>query len=174
MGTGQMMITVGAIMLLTMVILRVNNNFLGTDVTLMRAKFGILATSLGTSIIEEANSKSFDEASVDNGVNSTTLLTQAVSLGPESGEVYPEFDDFDDFNGLTFNTRDDSTFMSAVFDVEVTVRYVSEGNLDGYSGSRTWHKKIDVAITSESLTDIYTDEQDTLRMSSIFSYWYYR
>lgn len=174
MGTGQTMLTIGAIVLLTMVILRVNNNFLGTNSYLMRAKFGILAVSLGTSIIEEANSKSFDSLSDTAGVIAVTGLTQPNDLGPEAGEVYPNFNDFDDFNGLAFNTRDDSTFISAVFDVSCSVTYVSDSDLDGTSLSRTWHKKLTVYITSESMRDLYSEELDTLKMSSIFSYWFYR
>ena len=174
MNTGQMLMTVGAIALLTLVILRVNNNFLGTNVVLMKSKFGILAVSLATSIIEEANSKAFDEVSDTMGVNNLNLLTQPNSLGPEGGEVYPNFDDFDDFNNLQFNTSNDSTFLSAVFDVSCNVEYVTDSNPDGTSASRTWHKKITVTITSESMEDLYSNKQDTLNMSSVFSYWFYR
>ncbi|KAB2843607.1 MAG: hypothetical protein F9K45_05880 [Melioribacteraceae bacterium] len=174
MNTGQMMITVGAIMLLTLVILRVNNNFLSTNVVLMRSKFGILAVSLATSVIEEANSKAFDAKSDTSGVNNLNLLTAPNLLGPEGGEVYPNFNDFDDFNGLTFDTEDDSTFLSAVFDVICKVEYVEDTNPDVAVGTRTWHKKITVTITSESMRDLSTNKLDTLRMSSVFSYWFYR
>ena len=169
-----MMITVGAIMLLTLVILRVNNNFLSTNEMLMRSKFGILAVSLATSVIEEANSKAFDKNSDTSGVIFTSQLTPAASLGHEAGESYPNFNDFDDFDDLKFDTKGDSTFLSAVFNVYCTVVYVSEGNLDDSSATPTWHKKITVTITSESMKDFDTDELDTLKMSSIFSYWYYR
>lgn len=169
-----MMITVGAIMLLTLVILRVNNNFLSTNDILMRSKFGILAVSLATSVIEEANSKAFDENSDTSGVIFTSQLTAPSSLGREAGESYPNFNDFDDFDDLVFDTKDDSTFLSAVFDVSCKVVYVTDANLNDSSATATWHKKITVIITSESMRDLATDELDTLKMSSIFSYWYYR
>ena len=60
MNTGQMMITIAAMMLLTVVILRVNTNFFNTSNLMYETKFGVMAVSLGTSIIEEASSKAFD------------------------------------------------------------------------------------------------------------------
>lgn len=169
-----MLLSAGAIVLLTLIILRVNNNNLNSDVVLQRSKYGILAVSLATSIIEEASSKAFDEITDSTGIVHTTWLTSPASLGPETGESYPDFDDFDDFNGYIINTSGDSTFLSAEFTGLCEVVYVDTSNLDGTSANKTWHKKLTVMVTSESMRDLYTNEQDTLEMSTIFSYWFYR
>ncbi|MGD8779184.1 MAG: hypothetical protein PVH88_09525 [Ignavibacteria bacterium] len=174
MNTGQMLLTVGAIVLLTLVILRVNNNNLSSDVVLQRSKYGILAVSLATSIIEEASSKAFDEITDSTGIVHTVWLTDVSNLGPEYGETYPDFDDFDDFNDYQINTKGDSTFLSAEFTGFCTVEYVDTTNLDVASASKTWHKKLTVTVTSESMKELYTGEPDTLVMSTIFSYWFYR
>ncbi len=161
MNTGQMLITIAALMLLSLVVLRVNNGFLSTNTVMMESKFGVLAVSLATSMIEEANGKAFDHNTDSNAVTSTTELS---SLGPESGEVYPNFNDFDDYDNLF---RVDSTLPSAVFQIMCDVDYVTSANPEAVSGSKTWHKKITVAVTSESMTD-------TVKMSTIYSYFYFR
>lgn len=161
MNTGQMLITMAALMLLSLVVLRVNNGFLSTNTVMMESKFGVLGVSLATSMIEEANGKAFDQNTDSNTVTSTSLLS---SLGPESGEVYPNFNDFDDFNGLV---KTDSTLPSAVFKIACEVNYINPATPEVASGSKTWHKKITVTVTSESM-------EDTVKMSTIYSYFYFR
>jgi len=161
MNTGQMMITLAAIILLSLVILRVTTNFLTTDDVLMESKFGVLGISLATSIMEEATGKSFDENS-DSG--SILALTDLSEIGPDAGEVYPFFDDFDDYNGLV---KIDSSMPSAIYKIICNVSFVSPNNLDGYSLTKTWHKKLQVFITSESSVD-------TIKMETIYSYFFYR
>ena len=160
MNTGQMMITLAAMMLLALVILRVNNGFLSTNTVLMETKFGVLGVSLATSIIEDATGKAFDENS-DSGT--VTALNDLSTLGPD-GEVYDNFDDFDDYKGLVYI---DSTMPSARFKITCDVVYVEPTLPDSFSGVKTWHKKLTVMVTTPS-------SQDTIRMSTIFSYFYFR
>ncbi len=164
MNTGQTMLTLGALMLLSFLALRINTNILSTEEVMQNSKFGVLAISLATSIIEEANQKAFDENSIDSSLTSTNELTAVGSLGKESGETYATFDDFDDYNNYT---KQDTTMPSANFDISCKVVYVSSTNPDVTSSSRTWNKKITISVTSQNMTD-------TVRVSSIFSYWYYR
>jgi len=163
-----MLITIGALLLLSLVILRVNRGFLNTDSVLLDSKLGVLATSVATSLMEEANSKAFDQNTDTVSVNSLTSLSS--TLGPESGETYPNFNDFDDFNGLHII---DSTMPSAKFIVDCKVEYVTPSNPDSAVGNRTWHKKLTVEVSSPSLLG-QDDKPDTLRMSTIYSYWYFR
>ncbi len=168
MNTSQMLITIGALLLLGLVILRVNNGFLNTDSVLLDSKLGVLATSVATSIMEEANSKAFDQNTDTVSVSSLTQLSSV--LGPESGETYPHFNDFDDFNGYH---RVDTTMPAAKFIIDCKVEYVLPANPDSAVGTRTWHKKLTVEVSSPSLIG-QDDKPDTLRMSTIYSYWYFR
>ncbi len=169
MNTGQSLLTIGAMLLLSVTVLRVNNNILGTNSILMDSKFGVLAISLGTSIIEEANKKAFDLAGSDSSIASIDLLTAPGAMGPAFGEVYPDFNDFDDFNGF----KDTITNLpSAEFRISCKVYYVEPENPDVKVNFRTWHKKIDVAITSPNIGS--NERRDTVRLSSVFSYWYFR
>lgn len=161
MNTGQMLLTIGAMILLSALILRVNNNFAGNTVTVYDSKFVILGTSVGASVIEEAMGKAFDKNTVNAPASKLSDLTKPSGLGSESGESYPNFDDFDDFDGYN---KIDSTMPSAVFNIQCSVNYVDPTSPDIKSNSRTWTKNISVIVTSISMTD-------TVRLSSLFSYW---
>jgi len=163
MNTGQSLLSIGAMMLLSILILRVNNSFTDTSTMLQNSKLGILATSIATSQIEEISRLAFDEYTVSNSTNNLANLTPAGILGPETGETYPNYDDIDDYNG--YSKVD--TSMTAVFNVSCKVEYVSSANPDVPSAVPTWNKKITITVTSPSMVD-------SIKMSTIYSYWYFR
>jgi len=168
MNTSQMMITLGALVLLTLVILRVNNGFLNTNSVLLDSKLGVIATSIATSVIEEATGKAFDNNTDSSSVTSLTNLSS--TLGPETGETYPNFNDFDDYDDFK---KIEDTVPAAEFNIECKVDYINDTNLDGITNSRTWNKRITVRVSSPSM--LGQDEiPDTLVMSAIYSYWYFR
>ncbi len=171
MNGGQMMITIGALMLLSIVILRVNIGNLNTNEVLIESKVEILATSLANSIIEEAFTKEFDENTLSTPAELLSNLTPATSLKPE-GETYPNFDDMDDFNGLDI-FKDIPGGDN--YEIICTVEYVDPANPEIASAIRTWNKKITVKVTSKGMTQILNDQtiQDTIKMSSVRSYWYF-
>lgn len=167
-----MLLTLAALVLLSLVVLRVTNGFLNTNNVLMETKFGVLGVSLATSVLEEAMGKAFDETTANSGVAAAT--TDLSSIGPDAGEAYPNFDDFDDFNNLNFSTYDTTIesnrfakMYSAEYLVNCKVGYIDPANPDRFTGSKTWHKKIIVQITTPSSTD-------TISMSTVYSYFYYR
>jgi len=163
MNTGQMILSIGAIILLSTIVLRVNNNFLTTHEVMNESKFGVLAISLAQSIIEEAGNKAFDSQTAGNAVYDSTLLTSPAGLGPNYTEHYPNFNDFDDFNGFT---KDITNLPSANFNISCKVNYINAATPDIISNHRTWNKKITVTVSSPS-------SKDTIRLSSVFSYWYF-
>ncbi len=177
MGTGQMMITLAALVLLSLVVLRVTNGFLLTDNVLLESKVKLQGISVAASIIEEAIGKAFDEYSVDTTVVITNLSDLSSTLGPETGETYKTFNDFDDFNGLSFNTQDTLIsrnpfrgMFSDYFDVNCQVGYVNSNNPSVYVASKTWHKKLIVKITSKVMANTtYKATPDTIIMSVIQS-----
>lgn len=158
--------TLGAMMLLSVIMLRVNTANLANESIRDDAQYGVLATSIATSIIEEAQSKAFDEKTDTMNVTALTQLSSV--LGPETGETESTFDDFDDYNGFT---KRDSTMPSAIFDISCQVVYVTADNIEGSTSNRTWNKKIIVTITRPVSAD---SSELALRTSSIFSYWYFR
>ena len=76
MNTGQMLLTLGALILLSTLTLRVNTSQLTTQDTMQNSKFGVLAVSVASSIMEEASEKAFDEKSVENSIDDTKSLSK--------------------------------------------------------------------------------------------------
>jgi len=167
MNTGQMLLTIGALLLLSTVMLRVNSNNFSTETVRDEARFGVIATSMATSIIEQAKDLAFDANTDTNSVSSLSELTSVFNLGPDAGENSADiktFNDYDDFDGYA---KIDSTMQSAIFEISCSVNYVSKTNLMGISSVPTWHKKISVTVSSPSMGD-------TLTEASIYSYWFFR
>jgi hypothetical protein len=163
MGTGQTLLTIMAMMMLGRLILSVNTSTAMSGESIEMAAYRITATSLGTSMIEEATGKAFDAKSDTVGISNPSNFS--TTLGKEAGEVYPDFDDFDDFNKLH---KVDSLKGSAIFATDVKVEYVTlSGNSIIVSGSPTYNKRITVSVSSKSMND-------TLKFSSIYSYWFFR
>jgi hypothetical protein len=189
MNTGQMIITMAAMILLSTVILSVNKNALTTTVSMTENKYEILGVSLGTALLEEAFSKSFDACTAldpssgkTKQANSLSDLTNYSQLGPSNEEKKRKtFNDFDDYNGYVDSTSDASiqtaisearkTDISAIFKVESKVYYVDPSVSSDLKkvNYRTWHKRMDVFITSKYLND----GQDTIKLSKVYSYFYY-
>lgn len=178
MNTGQSLFSIGALLLLSLTVLRVNNTILSSDIVLRDSKLGILAVSLASSLIEEANRKAFDLATIDDGITDVDLLTSPYSLGPASGEYYPDFNDYDDFNGFvkmdtiyTVLNQGNITIVDSsrkvIFKDSCEVCYVADNNIDGKIMQKTWHKKITVFVSSPSMLD-------TIKISKVFSYWNFR
>ena len=155
------MLTMGAMVILSLTMLRVNKSFVTSAASLDESKFSVLALSLASSVIEEAHSKAYDESTVEDAANTVDLFSS--SLGPDN-ESYAEFDDCDDYNGYQ---KTISNIPSADFNIYCTVTYVNPSAPDVNAATKTWNKKITVMVTSPSM-------KDTVRVSSIFSYWYFR
>jgi hypothetical protein len=195
MGTGQTMISILAGLLLAMTILTVNRGFMTTSTVMSSSRYNIMAVSLGTSLIEDATSLAFDEKTAPTGSSTTgaaitdsTQLTAPASLGIDTGELRTNpdgFDDFDDYN--CYNNSDanhlpkrDSLAVQGVantwvrFQTICKVDYVSTGNPSVSSATRTWSKRLRLYIYSNDLGDPVTHKTDTIKLSTVYSYWYFK
>ena len=164
MNTGQMLLTIGAMLLLSTLVLEVNTTNMTTDSVRAEAQYGVLATSIITSFMEEAKGLAFDSVTDSNSVNLLSQLTIPLKLGPESGETYDTFNDFDDYNNFT---KVDSTMPTAHFNISCKVEYVTTANVSGFSTLPTWHKKLTVTVSSPFMAS-------AVKQSTIYSYWFFR
>jgi hypothetical protein len=193
MNLGQMLMVIGAIVLLGILVLNANSTVYQANDTMYTSEFGMTAISLSTSLVEEAMGKSFDKVVApanSTAVLDSTLLTLPGALNPESGENYhgaTDFNDFDDFNNLKLCYHGslpgdaDATAgyvqvtvpgLQAKYYVNCTVTYVNPPNLDAaYTVRQTWHKKLTVRVWSPSAMNSITNLPDTLVYPAIMSYW---
>ncbi len=169
MNTGQMLLTLGAIILFGMGVLRLNTSELDTGQRVDNSKYSIMALALAKSRIDDAKALKFDANTVYgtvypdvHGDPPTGSLTASGGLGPSNEERNSgEFNDFDDYHNFVEVV---DTIPSANFRVVSTVQYVDAE--DGYrpTTATTWHKRIRVVVTSENLAE-------PVVLSSINSYW---
>jgi hypothetical protein len=187
MGTGEMIITIGAIILLGNIIMTTNRGIGESSQTLLLTSYGIDAISLATSIIQNAEKLDFDEKTKDSvQINSPTQLTTYDSLGYDSGTdstVGP--DDVDDYNGpdtgsVTNRYRIEyDTLATGVYAVKTQVHYVSLASMETYVKTQTYYKRLDIWVWNKDETNPMTinpktgiGTPDTLaRMATILSYW---
>lgn len=174
MGLGQTMLTVGSIILLSMVLLNVNNNFSATQQVLVSSKYNIMAISLAASMLDEIMQKSFDENTIDNYLASSNLLS---TIGPDA-ETYSYYDDIDDYNGYYYNTEpNDQTHEKFLpgpkYKVWVDVYYIDPTNPNVEAHGKTFHKKVTVNVFMPDFTDEVV-ANDTIKLEKVFSYFIFR
>jgi hypothetical protein len=189
MHLGQMMFVLAGIFLLGIVILTANDSLLESTDVMNDSEFGITSVSLATSIVEEAMGKMYDEVIADSTTGALSNPSQLSStLGSDGAETYRgaanDFNDFDDFNNLFLVYKSDNpadtastpgsnweTIVPGIrskYFVRTKVVYVPWNNLDGVSGSPTWHKKIIVTVTRPQP---HPTKADTLVFPAVMSYW---
>jgi len=143
MGQQQLMLTIGAIVLFSLVSLSVNRLLLNHTDAIYGQQAEFYAAKLAQRFIEEAKVKAFDETTIVG----TVSTPDGFSLGPGTGESYPNFDDVDDFNGFATTL---STNIGAMT-VSISVDYVQETNLDSVVSTKTYYKKMSVTVQSDYL-----------------------
>jgi hypothetical protein len=162
MYSGQTLLTIGGILLLTFAILTFYESEGSTTSMTIYNEAVITATGLGQSIIEEIALRPFDENTIGKIVDSPDSLTDYYNLGPDTEleKLIANMDDIDDFDGYT---RKDSLSRLGNFNIKVDVNYVKYEEPDSVVFSRTFYKQAVVSVTNTYLVD-------TLRLSYTASY----
>lgn len=147
----QSLLSIGAVLLFGLVSLRFNSAVVQNISLEVENKVYLTAFSLADDMIEEIKQKAFDEWTSDGKLKvvALTSLTEHSALGKESGEIWPDFNDIDDYNnypktvGLPYLEH---------FNVYTTVRYANPDDFsDTTYTSRSFFKRVDVTVTSEYL-----------------------
>jgi hypothetical protein len=184
-GTGQTILTIGALLLLGFTVLLTNRSSLQFGTVINQTEIDIYSVSLAESIIEEAAGKAFDHYSASDTAGSgavitaTTQLTDPSLLGKETDDSYPNFDDFDDYN--SWATTPYVMYVAGVdsFHIKAEVFYVDTTDPDFKQSTRTWHKKMIVKVWPTIAPWGETQasgkaKPDTVIMSYLYSYWWFR
>lgn len=145
----QSMLAIGSLFLLSMVSLNFNSALLQSNTAEIENKVYLTAFSLADDLIEEIKQKNFDEKTLLFPTVNRSTLTPVLALGKES-EVYPYFDDIDDYNNFS---RDADAPHSESYHISAKVYYVSESDPDSKSTSQTFHKRVDVTVSSPYLNN---------------------
>jgi hypothetical protein len=165
MGKGETLVTLGAVMMLSITAINVNNSFTENSEYFNKTKFGLESIAIANSVIEEASQMPFDEESWDSTIveKLPTDMTPVSDLGVDFGETdMSTFDDFDDFHNYT---RLDTT-MQNVYEIKCFVHYVNPNFPDSSISNRSFYKKLTVSVKN-TLTN------DSLALSYVNGFWYF-
>ncbi len=141
----QSILAMGALILLAVLSFNFNSAVLQNSTVDVENKVALTAISLGDGLIEEMKGKSFDQTTIKFPTSNPASLTKPDSLGPDSGEFYPNFNDVDDYNGFVEHV---STPFVEDYHISCVVEYVDPNNLDNVSSTQTFYKKAIVTVTS--------------------------
>jgi hypothetical protein len=174
MNTGQTLLTLGAFIFLTTILM----NFYGmvgqTGDTIKSGQDGILGTTIASSYMEIAQGLAFDQITdtSDIALHDPTVLTITAMLGPELGEdSLSLFNDFDDFNGLEMEKQ--AIGSECRYRTKFDVYYVSADDLDLMVGSRTFVKRMDLETWRVFPVPLGLDQTDTVRTSVVLGYFHF-
>ncbi len=167
MNTGQMLLTIGAAILLSITILTMNSRTMTASQTMDETKLEVMATSLASSKIDEVRSKNFDHNLSPSAITDLTITNK---LGPDGSETILDYDDCDDFHNSDQTVKiivnpNETPKREAEFTIKTTVSYAEiSGNKIKTTNSRTWHKLISVEVSHSYL-------KTPIKMSAINSYY---
>jgi len=179
------MLTIGALMLLSISVMSTNRSSLQHGAIINQTEISLYSVSLAQAKIEEASGQAFDTFSstdtAEAGAVITALTQLSSTLGKEAGETYTSekvnnFDDFDDYNYFS-GTNPYKLYVPGVdtFRIQTTVFYVDTANPGVDAGTRTWHKRMIVKVwPTVTPWGGANPKPDTVTMSYIYSYWWFR
>lgn len=151
MSSGQQLLAILAIAMLTVLIINVYNSQSSKEGMLLSNEAIITGTGIAQSLLNEIQAKAFDEKTVNQGVADTDSLTLPNSLGPDAGEIIStQFDDIDDYNNYT---RSDSLGRLGLFNTKVDIYYIDKLSPGVKSYTQTFTKEIYISLTNFSLPD---------------------
>lgn len=150
MGDSQMFLVLGAVVLLSLLVINVNRTVLSTTDNSLQAQAITTTTSVAQQTIDVIRSKSFDEATVSTAITNINDFTAPNSFGPDMGESVYSFDDVDDYSN--YNTIVSTPRLGNV-SVSVNVGYVNTNLPDVVVSLKTRMKRIEVKAFSIYMPD---------------------
>lgn len=172
MNTGQTIITIGAIVLLTTILQGTYASLGNVGSDIASGQDGILATTIATSYCEIANGLSFDAVTdtSDDALATPTALTYPCAAEAGEDSLF-KFNDFDDFN----NFVDDKLAGTSGrrYRTRFAVSYVDEANIANSVAYRTYIKRLDMKTWRVFPAPMAEETLDTLVTSIVMGYFHF-
>ena len=145
MGGVQMMLVLGAMVLLSLLVLGINRAQFFSEQQMAQSEY---LTAVGQTLVSEIAGKHYDAATASNEKAPVSSFTAPGSLGNGWWESYPNFNDFDDYHRFTTTVN---TPRAGSFRVSCLVDYVNPSTPNQRSSVRTRTKRLRVSIDSDFL-----------------------
>jgi hypothetical protein len=144
----QSLLAIGAVWLFALVSINFNSAVVRNISIEVENKVYLTAFSLADDMIEEMKQKAFDERTLDF-ITPDSLQLTAPSMLKAEGEIWPNFDDIDDYNGYS---KDIGLPYLETYHIVTKVFYVQRNDLYKVSPVQTFCKKVEVTVTSKYMT----------------------
>lgn len=162
MGYREMFLVLVSIILLSTLMLRINTNAVQGRELLQQIEIEHMAATVAQQYIEDAKSKKFDD--LVGSISQAAMpggFTSSFALGVEGGEVYPAFNDVDDYN----NHTDTLSVDGIDFEPTIYVDYVQDTSPDASVGTQTFFKRMTVIVESS-----WMPEGRIITLKHVFTY----
>lgn len=171
MTTNQTMLTIGAVLLFSTMLIAFYRLLANSSETLNNAQAGISELTFATTYMELAQGLAFDENTDSTYLDPSQIsqLTAPDELGPDTTDEnqFGHFNDIDDLNNYEIVDTSQQG-ISGVYKTHFNVYYVNPTNLNQLSTSRTFVKRVDLWVLR-----ISPASTDTLRNSLVFGYFHF-
>ncbi len=175
MNTGQTIITIAAFVFLTTILMNFYGLVASTGDDIASGQDGILETTIATSYMQLAQGMSFDQISdsSDIAIHNPAALTPASHLGPDDAyeDSVQNFNDFDDFNGLTLDKQPGGT--NRVYRTSFAVHYVDPTDAEVVVYTPTFVKRLDLKTWRIFPKAGVNETLDTLTTSLVMGYFHF-
>lgn len=142
----QSLLTIGALILFALISVTFNSSFLENSTAEIENKVYLTSFSLADDLIEEIKQKAFDQSTATQlKIVALTSLTLPDNFGPDGGEVWPNFNDIDDFHNYS---KSISLPHVENYNVHCDVSYFDPANPSVPSSERTFFKKVNITVSS--------------------------
>jgi hypothetical protein len=148
MNQSQTLLIMGSILMFSFLTITAHRSVLATTKAQLDSEYIITAAEVAETVLNEVKSRSFDEATIFQEVESVNSFT--IRLGPENGETRDNYDDIDDYitNGVTNPALVVTTPRAGDFTVLVSVDYVQPDQLNSVCITPTRTKRIRVTVSA--------------------------
>ncbi|MDI6804409.1 MAG: hypothetical protein QME58_11285 [Bacteroidota bacterium] len=178
MSTNQTLLTIGALILFSTLIVSFYQLLARSGDTVDSAQLGIYQLTLATTYMELANGLNFDEATIDSNITAANmnLLTHPNLLGPENPPPayedpetsFSTFDDIDDLNNFSI-IEGSNPGIIGTYKTTFKVYYVNPDNINQIElSNRTFVKRLDLFVSR-----IQPLSTDTLKTSMVMGYFHF-
>jgi hypothetical protein len=180
MNTGQTMLTIGALAMLSVILMNYYGSIGQTGRTLSKIGAGFTATTIATSMLEEIENCAFDPCTdTASTAEDSTKFTKPNLFTIAAGHTkddWKHFLDINEFNNDTISIT--PGYMNEVYTVAVQVYYVNPYGdigikLNKATDKQTYVKRVDVKVWRSVPPLDVGDKFDTVNVSSLHGYFYF-
>lgn len=153
-GISEILQTLGAMIIFSLILLTANRMIQANTLREVESEAQGLAVTLAQDIIEEAQTKPFDENTRNNNIPENIPEGFSTTGSGGCGNDRSCFNDFDDYHGYTEDISTELTDPTVQsFHLAVEVFYIEPPNYDTPVSNFTRFKKMIVTVTSDYLSN---------------------